>query len=126
MSLRYLNFSLAGIILSRIAQSFGAIVAVNANGVIFDGTARQAINVAGSISITFSVSAGATVMVNGGTLDDADGIGSLSGEISAGGASISGISSPTAGFAAGVFEGSRIGMTTPAALNFIIISTSFR
>lgn len=112
--------------LSRIAQSFGAIVAVNANGVIFDGTARQAINVAGSISITFSVSAGATVMVNGGTLDDADGIGSLSGEISAGGASISGISSPTAGFAASVFEGSRIGMTTPAALNFIIISTSFR
>ncbi|UAJ12770.1 PEPxxWA-CTERM sorting domain-containing protein [Polymorphobacter megasporae] len=133
MSLRLQNFLIAGFMLSGSALASAASMVVvnanndlyNANGVVFDGTAPQSINVAGLSSITFSVSKGSTVTVNGGTLNDADGIGSLSGEYNTGGASISGISSPTAGFIAGVFEGSSIGMTTPAALNFTVGGTSF-
>jgi hypothetical protein len=90
----------------------------NAGGGGFDGLAPQAVNVAGLSSITFSVSTGATVTVNGGTYNDADGGGSVQGELNTGGNSISGITAPTAGFIAGVFEGATLG-ATPAALSFV-------
>lgn len=83
----------------------------------FDGLMPKFIDVTGLTSITFSVAPG-TVTVNGGTQNDADGIGSLSGEFNTGGNSISGITVPTAGFIAGVFEGATLLLVTPTALNF--------
>ncbi|MDQ2775865.1 MAG: hypothetical protein M3Y57_13260 [Acidobacteriota bacterium] len=54
--------------------------------------------------ITFSVSTGRTVTVNGGgNYNDADGIGSASEEYNNGFKSLSGITTPTAGYIAGVF-----------------------
>lgn len=91
----------------------------------FDGSAPQAIDVAGLKSISFTVSAGSSVTVNGGTLNDADGIGSLSGEFNAGGNGISAITAPTAGFIAGVFFGTTTNLAAPAALNFTTSGTNF-
>ena len=134
MPLRFVNALIAGIMLNGTALVSAATTVTvtanndvfNANGVIFDGVAPQAINVAGLSSITFSVSTGATVTVDGGShFVDADGIGSPTGEVNSGGASISGISLPSAGSITGVFEGSTISMTTPAALNFTMGGTSF-
>jgi PEP-CTERM motif len=82
-----------------------------------DGLAPQSINVTGQPSITFSVSTGRTVTVDGGVLNDADGVGSVSGEFNTGANGISGITTPTAGAIIGVFEGATL-TTTPAALNF--------
>ncbi len=74
----------------------------------------------GTTYITFSVSTGATVTVNGGNFNDADGVGSVSGEYNSGYGALSGITSPTAGFIAGVFTaaGTPSGTVAPAALNF--------
>jgi hypothetical protein len=87
----------------------------------FGGTAPVGIAIApGVTSITFSSSTGATVTVNGGgNYNDADGIGSASSEVNTGFNSLSGISSPTAGYIAGVFltAGGPDG-TAPAALDF--------
>ncbi len=87
----------------------------------FGGTAPVGIAIApGVTSITFSSSTGATVTVNGGgNYNDADGIGSAQGETNFGFNSLSGISSPTAGYIAGVFlaAGGPAG-TAPTALNF--------
>ncbi len=81
---------------------------------------------AGTTYFTFSASG--LVTVNGGTLNDADGVGSVSGEYNTGAAGLSGINSPTAGFIAGVFLGPG-GPTgsTPATLDFTAggIGTSF-
>ena len=96
----------------------------NASGVAFDGLAPQAVNVTGLASITFSVSTGQTVTANGGNYNDADGVGSVSGEINAGAAGISGMTAPTAGFLAGAFEAATVG-ATPASLNFDTLGTSF-
>jgi PEP-CTERM motif len=82
------------------------------------GLAPQTINVTGLTSITFSVSTGDTVTVNGGgNYNDADGVGSASGEFITGANDISGITTPTAGAIIGVFEGAVL-TATPAALNF--------
>ncbi len=88
----------------------------NAGAGGFDGNSPGFIDVTGLASITFAVAPG-TVTVNGGTQNDADGVGSVSGEFNTGGNSISGITVPTAGFVAGVFEGATL-RATPAALNF--------
>jgi hypothetical protein len=97
----------------------------NFNGVSYDGTAPSYIDVTGLSSITFSVSTGATVTVNAGNYNDADGIGSVSGENVAGAAGLSGITSPTAGFLTGAFVSNTLG-ATPASLDFTGVGgTSF-
>ena len=107
------------------AAAHAAVVTVNGMDDLYQaggqdgsgGLAPQAIDVSGLTSITFSVSTGATVTVNAGTYNDADGVGSVQGENNTGAEGISGISVPTAGFIAGVFEGA-VQTPTPAALNF--------
>lgn len=115
----------AGSALGLASAQAGTTVTVNGQDDVYqangpdgsDGLAPQTINVSALTSITFSVSAGRTVTVNGGTYNDADGVGSLSGEFNTGANSISGITTPTAGAIIGVFEGATL-TTTPAALNF--------
>jgi hypothetical protein len=66
------------------------------------------------------------VTVNGGgNYNDADGIGSASGENVSADQSISGIQAPNAGFIAGVFESGPPSGTPPATLNFNTIGTNF-
>jgi hypothetical protein len=91
----------------------------------FDGTAPEAINVTDLTSITFAVSAGNTVGVGNGTLNDADGIGSDAAWSTSGGHNISGITVPNAGNIAGVFLASTVAPTTPAALDFTASGTDF-
>jgi hypothetical protein len=84
----------------------------------YDGTNPEAIDVTGLSSITFSVSGGNTVSVNGGgNFNDADGVGSVQGENDSGTASLSGIVAPTAGYMAGVFLGGTVA-GVPSALDF--------
>jgi hypothetical protein len=89
------------------------------NASSFGGTAPIGIAIApGVTSITFSGVTG-LVTVNGGTLNDADGVGSVSGEINTGFMSLSGITTPTAGDITGVFVGAGgPSGTAPTALNF--------
>ena len=82
-----------------------------------DGLTPVAVDVAGLTSITFDAVAN-SVTVNGGTFNDADGLGSVSGETNVGTTTQSGISAPTAGFLAGVFYSAATLTTAPAALNF--------
>jgi hypothetical protein len=106
--------------------AYGATVVVNGNddlynatGISFDGSAPVAIDVSGLSSITFSVSAGNTVSVNGGgSFNDADGVGSASGENDSGSSTISGIVAPTAGYVAGVFFSATPSASAPAGLDF--------
>lgn len=66
------------------------------------------------------------VTVNGGgNYNDADGIGSASGENVSPDQSISGIQTPNAGFVAGVFESGPPNGAPPATLNFNTIGTNF-
>jgi hypothetical protein len=119
-----------GVILAA-GQASAATFTVNASDDLYnigpntyDGGAPVAINVAGLSSIVFSVSTGQTATVNGGNYNDADGLGSVSGEFNTGGNGISGITTPTAGFLAGAFAGATIG-TIPAALDVTASGTSF-
>lgn len=99
----------------------------NATGIAYDGMAPVAIDVAGLSAITFSVSSGYTVSVNGGgNYNDADGVGAASPETNLGTASISGIAAPGAGYVAGAFL-SAGGGSAPAALDFTAtgLGTSF-
>jgi len=123
---------LAASLLGSASLTSAANVVVNAQNDLynaglggFDGSAPQAIDVTGLKSISFTVSAGRTVTVNGSTLNDADGIGSLSGEYNSGGNGISAITAPTAGFIAGVFFGTTLNLAAPAALNFTTSGTNF-
>ena len=69
---------------------------------------------------------GPCVTVNGGgNYNDADGIGSASGENVAADQSISGIQTPNAGSVVGVFESGPPSGTAPATLNFDTIGTNF-
>jgi hypothetical protein len=120
----------AGAILAA-GQAGAATYTVNGNDDLYnigpntyDGSAPLAINVTGLSSITFSVSTGQTVTVNGGNYNDADGIGSVSGEYNTGANGISGITTSTAGFIAGAFVGATSG-ATPTALDFTTSGTSF-
>jgi len=77
---------LAASLLGSASLTSAANVVVNAQNDLynaglggFDGSAPQAIDVTGLTSISFNVSTGRTVTVNAGTLNDADGIGSVSG-----------------------------------------------
>jgi hypothetical protein len=89
-----------------------------------DGTTPVGIPVTGGSFLSFSVSTGNTVTVNGGNnFNDADGVGSASGETDFGTASISGITTPTAGFIAGVFFVP--GAPLPTALNFVVGGVDF-
>jgi hypothetical protein len=90
------------------------------NASSYGGTAPTGIAITpGTTSITFSASTGKTVTVNGGTLNDADGVGSLSAEDNSGTSLLSGINSPTAGYIAGVFlAASGPSGTLPTALDF--------
>jgi hypothetical protein len=90
----------------------------------YDGTAPVAIDVTGLTSISFSVSTGQTVTVNGGNYNDADGVGSVSGEFNTGTSTLSGITAPTAGFLAGAFVGTTLS-AAPTALDFSVSGTSF-
>ncbi len=105
----------------------------NANGPAYEGMAPQAVNVTGLTSVTFSVSTGKQVTVDigsGSYYEDADGVGSNSGEFNTGGNGVSGMTADTSGFLAGVFESGTIG-AAPAALSFSaiggpgVIKTSF-
>lgn len=100
----------------------------NATGPTYDGTAPVAIDVTGLSSITFSVSAGYTVTVNGGgNYNDADGVGAASPETNTGTPSISGIAAPGAGYVAGAFLSGGSSSSAPAALDFTAtgLGTSF-
>lgn len=82
------------------------------------GTVPGFITVTGSNSITFAVTG--TITINGGTFNDADGVGAAPGSSSeTGSGSISGITAPDGGYLVGVFIGSG-GPTgsAPAALDY--------
>ena len=97
----------------------------NATGT-FEGTAPAFIDVTGLTSMTFAASTGTTVTVNGGgNFNDADGVGSASGEFNTGSSTLSGITAPTAGFIAGVFLSASVSPLAPAALNFSAAGTNF-
>ena len=86
----------------------------------FGATAPTGIAIAsGTTSITFSGATGTVTVNGGGNYNDADGVGSASPETNFGYNSLSGITSPTAGYIAGVFldAGGPSG-TAPGALNF--------
>jgi PEP-CTERM motif len=100
------------------------------------GYGAVVIDVTGLSSITFSnVTAtwvqgsgtAAGVTLNGGTLNDPDGVGSASGENISSLNDISGIQASTAGFLAGVFVGSTTSPTAPTGLDFTSsgLGTSF-
>ncbi|THD57485.1 PEPxxWA-CTERM sorting domain-containing protein [Phenylobacterium sp.] len=90
----------------------------NLSGASLPGDSAVAINVTGLTSLTFSASTGATVTVNGGNYNDADGAGSVSGEFNTGANGISGITTSTAGFLAGTFVSGSPSPTAPTALDF--------
>ena len=96
------------------------------------GYGAVAINVTGLSSVTFSNVTGAWgaasgVTVNGGTVNDPDGVGNSSGETISSLNGISGIQASTAGFLAGAFTGSTLSSTAPASLDFTSggLGTSF-
>ena len=62
---------------------------------------------------------------NGGSYNDADGIGAASGVNVSADQSISGIQAPNAGFVAGVFESGLPKGEPPATLNYNTIGTNF-
>lgn len=96
----------------------------NATG-SFDGTAPSFVDVSGLQYVSFSASPGRTVTVNGGNFNDADGVGSVSGEIITGTSTLSGITAPTAGFVAGVFVSGSVTAAPPSALNFASLGIDF-
>ncbi|HEX3887129.1 MAG TPA: PEPxxWA-CTERM sorting domain-containing protein [Phenylobacterium sp.] len=95
------------------------------------GYGAVAIDVTGLSSVTFSDVTGALgqdsgITVNGGTLNDADGVGNSSGENISSLNDISGIKASTSGFLAGVFFGSTTSPTAPSDLDFTPVgATSF-
>lgn len=86
----------------------------------FEGSNPIAINVAGLSSFTITnVVSTAFTLNGGGNFNDADGIGSAAGPVTlTGGAGLSGLSAPNAGFLAAVFVGATVSGTAPAALDF--------
>ena len=110
-----------------------AVVVVNAQSDIYmgagadgsDGLVPVVIDLGTATSITFNVTG--LITVNGGTINDADGVGSLSGETNTGFGLFSGIKAPTAGFLAGAFVSGVVRQNAPASLDFTSsgLGTSF-